>query len=153
MRSMPDAATPEFVVRNAYASVTVPSRVPSIRLAADFIVQAARNMQVPAASESLFEAAVVEALNNAVKHGNAEKRPDAVTVCELELVDRCLTVRIFGHGPPFTLPPTPLPQWDASDIATLPEGGLGIHIICGVFPVVRTFAKGKEFGLEMALSF
>ena len=45
-----------------FASVTVPSRVESVRLAASFLVQAAKNMHVPRADDSLFELAIVEAL-------------------------------------------------------------------------------------------
>lgn len=138
---------------DCYASVTVPSRVESIRLAAAFIVQAARNMQVPAASGSPFESAIVEALNNALEHGNTAQRPEAVIVCELERVDRRLTVRILDQGPGFVLPRTPRPVAGAADITTMPEGGFGLHIIQGVFPVVRTIVRPGAFGLEMALTF
>lgn len=139
--------------RHCYASVTVPARVESIRLAAEFIVQAARNMHVPPASDSLFEVAIVEALNNALKHGNTAQRPEGLIVCELELVDHRLTVRIFDQGPGFVLPRTPRPEWSADDMTTIPESGFGIPIIQGVFPMVRTIARPGEFGLEMALTF
>jgi anti-sigma regulatory factor (Ser/Thr protein kinase) len=150
---MPDATGAAPPAASCYASVTVPSRVESIRLAADFLVQAARNMQVPRADDSRFESAIVEALNNAMEHGNADQRPDAVTVCELELVGRRLTVRILGQGPAFALPPASLPEWNVEDITTVPESGYGIHIIRDVFPMVRTIAHGGEFGIEMALTF
>ena len=136
-----------------YASVTVPSRVESIRLAAEFIVQAARNMQVPAAADSLFEAAVVEALNNALEHGNTAQRTDALIVCELELLDHRLTVRILDQGAGYELPRAPQPEWSANDISTVPESGYGISIIQSVFPVVRTVARSGEFGIEMTLTF
>ncbi|HYB96816.1 MAG TPA: ATP-binding protein [Vicinamibacterales bacterium] len=136
-----------------HASITVPSRVESIRCAADFIIEVARTMRVPAADDSLFESAVVEALNNAIEHGNAAQHPDAMTACELEVDGRRLTVRIFGKGPPFALRPGPAPEWNAADLSSLPEGGLGIHIIRGVFPDVRTVTRGGEFGLEMVLTF
>lgn len=138
---------------SAFASITVPSRVESIRLAAEFIVHAARNMQVPPASESLFEVAVVEALNNAIKHGNAAQRPDAFIVCELELINHSLTLRILDQGPGYTLPRTRPVEWHADDIASIPESGYGISIIQGVFPTVRTIGKAGEFGLEMTLTF
>lgn len=136
-----------------YASVTVPSRVESIRLATEFIVQAARNMHVPPAYDSLFEVAIVEALNNAFKHGSTAGRPEALIVCELELVDHRLTVRILDHGPGFVLPWTPRPEWSTDDVTTIPESGFGIPIIQAVFPMVRTIARPGEFGLEMALTF
>jgi anti-sigma regulatory factor (Ser/Thr protein kinase) len=138
---------------NRYASVTVPSRLESIRPAAEFIVQAARNMHVPPASDSLFEVAIVEALNNALRHGNTAQRPDALIVCELELVDHRLTVRILDQGPGFVLPRTPRPECNADGMTTIPESGFGISIIQRVFPMVRTIARPGEFGLEMALTF
>lgn len=136
-----------------YASVTVESRVESIRLAAEFIVKTARDMHVPAASDSLFEVAIVEALNNAVKHGNRDQRPEALIVCELDLVDHRLTVRIFSQGQRFVLPQTAGTEWRAEDVASLPESGFGIPIIQAVFPLVRTIARPGEFGLEMELTF
>lgn len=138
---------------SCFASVTVPSRVESIRLAAEFIVHAARNMNVPAASDSLFEVAIVEALNNAIKHGNAAERAEAFIVCELEVAERKLTVRIIDQGPGYTLPRAPRPDWSPDDIANLPESGYGISIIRGVFPMLRTIGRPGEFGLEMTLTF
>jgi anti-sigma regulatory factor (Ser/Thr protein kinase) len=136
-----------------YASVTVPSRVESIRLATRFLVEVARNMHVPPASDSLFEVAIDEALSNALKYGNAGRRPEALIVCELELIDRRLSVRIFDQGPGFALPRTPPPEWRADNVAMIPEGGFGLPIIQSVFPMVRTIARPGEFGLEMALTF
>src|SRR5688572_18711969 len=82
-----------------YASVTVPGRVPSVRFAAEFIVRTARQMQVPAAFKPAFETAVVEALNNAVKHGTTALRPEASIVCELERIGDSFTLRILDQGP------------------------------------------------------
>jgi anti-sigma regulatory factor (Ser/Thr protein kinase) len=138
---------------DSFASVTVPGRVASIRPAAAFIVDTARNMQVPAALDPLFEVAIVEALNNAVKHGTTAARPDAMVVCELELIGRCLTVRILDRGPGFVVPRTPRPDWDTDDISTVPENGYGVSIIQRVFSTVRTIARPGEFGIEMALTF
>jgi anti-sigma regulatory factor (Ser/Thr protein kinase) len=148
-----DATGRSHAEGSCFASVTVPNRVESIRLAAEFIVQAARNMHVPAASASLFEAAIVEALNNALKHGNTAARPDALIVCEVEVVDRRLTVRILDQGSGFVLSRTPRPEWSVDDMTTIPESGFGVPIIQGVFPTVRTIARPGEFGLEMTLTF
>lgn len=153
MPSTVDHAAPSYPEGSSYASVTVPCRVESIRLAAEFIVQAARNMQVPAASGSPFEGAIVEALNNALEHGNPAQRPEASIVCELERTGQRLTVRILDQGPGFMLSRAVPPEWNADDTATVPEDGFGISIIQGVFPVVRTIVRPGEFGLEMALTF
>jgi serine/threonine-protein kinase RsbW len=137
----------------AFASVTVPSRVESIRLAAEFVVHAARNMAVAAANEPHFEVAIVEALNNAIKHGNAEQRPGAFIVCELELGERTLIVRIIDQGAGYTLARAPGADWDPKDIANIPESGYGISIIRHVFPTLKTIGGPGQFGLEMTLTF
>jgi anti-sigma regulatory factor (Ser/Thr protein kinase) len=136
-----------------FSSVTVPSRVESIRLVAGFMMQAARTMNVTAAWDAQFEMAIVEALNNAVKHGNPEKHEDAFMVCELEIRDRTLILRIIDQGPGYTLPQTPRPDWDPDDIMTVPESGYGVAIINGIFPTVRTIGSPGAFGLEMRLPF
>lgn len=89
----------------------------------------------------------------ALDDGTTPERTEAVIVCEVELVDRCLTVRILDQGPGFVLPLTPRPEWSADDITTIPESGYGISIIQGVFPMVRIIARPGAFGLEMALTF
>src|SRR5207247_11192764 len=77
--------------RYRYASVTVLRA--SRRFAWPPPVQAARDMQVPRAPDSLFEVAIDEALTNLVKCGNASHRSDARITCEQELADRCLCVK------------------------------------------------------------
>ena len=150
---MTEATEPSRPEGYAYVSATVPSRAESVRLAASFIVQAARNMHVPAASDSLFEVAIVEALNNAVKHGNAAQQPSASIVCEVEFVAHRLTVRIFDQGPGYVLPRPTQPEWTGEDISSVPESGFGLPIIQSVFPIVRTISRPGKFGLEMVLTF
>lgn len=136
-----------------YATISVPNRVESIRPTAQFIIAAAQRMDVPAASDSLFEVAIAEALNNAVRHGNTAKLPDAEILCTLRRVGRQLTLSICDQGPGFELP-GPAPEWSPENVAMLPEGGFGLPIIQQVFPVVRTIRRRPgEFGLEMALTF
>ena len=135
-----------------FATVTLPSRVDSVRRAAAFLVQAAKSMRVPLASDAGFELALVEALNNAVKHGNADQ-PGAVIVCEIERADRCLTVRILDEGAGFDPQQLPRPDTSGLDIASIPEGGYGLSIIQTVFPAVRTISQAGRFGVEMSLTF
>lgn len=133
-------------------SFTVPSRVESVRAAATMLVQAAQHMGVPAASDSVFELAIVEALNNAVTHGSKEHA--AVIVCELELGDRRLTVRVLDQGPGYDLPPLqPRPEWTADDVLSIPERGYGLPIIQSVFTATRTITRAGATGLEMSLTY
>jgi anti-sigma regulatory factor (Ser/Thr protein kinase) len=136
----------------AFATIRVPNRLESIRPAVEFIIETARRMEVPAASESLFEVAIAEALNNAFRHGNAAQSPDAEILCTLRRVGRQLTVSICDQGAGFDLPGG-VPNWSPENLASIPEGGFGLPIIQQVFPVVRTIRRPGEFGLEMALTF
>lgn len=136
----------------AFASLTVSNRVESVRSAASFLVQAAKDMRVPLASDSVFELAIVEALNNAVKHGDTG-RPGAMIVCELERTDHRLTVRILDQGPGFELQVLPRPRPEPEDVAAVPESGYGLSIIQSVFPTTRTISRDGHFGVEMSLTF
>lgn len=136
----------------AFATLTMPNRVESIRPTAEFIIQTARRMEVPAASESLFEVAIAEALNNAFRHGNSAQSPDAQISCTLRRVGRQLIVNIYDQGPGFDIAGA-APDWCPADSSNIPEGGFGLPIIQKVFPVVRTIRRPGEFGLEMALTF
>jgi anti-sigma regulatory factor (Ser/Thr protein kinase) len=138
--------------RTYTASLTVPNRVESIRPAAQFIVQVSRSLHLAPAEDQQFEVAIVEALSNAVKHGNPG--PDASIVCELQVIDRRFIVRILDQGPGFALtPPAPLREWTAADIEAVPASGYGMTLIHTVFPSVRAFARDGWFGLEMELTF
>jgi anti-sigma regulatory factor (Ser/Thr protein kinase) len=134
-----------------FVSVTVPSRVESIRPAAAFLVEAAKTLRVPTASDPVFELAIVEALNNAVKHGQAG--PGGMIVCELERADHSLTVRILDQGPGFDLQLPSRPDASPADVNAIPESGYGLTIIHSVFPTMRTVSRPGSFGLEMSLTF
>src|SRR5712691_6210130 len=78
------------------ASLSVPNRIESVRLAASFLLQTALALKVPAARDGLFEVAIVEALNNAFKHRRQDA--DGSILCEFDLVDRCLKIRVFDDA-------------------------------------------------------
>jgi anti-sigma regulatory factor (Ser/Thr protein kinase) len=135
----------------AFASLIVPSQVESVRKAATFLVQSAKDMRVPLASDSVFELAIVEALNNAIKHGDAGRR-GAMIVCEMERAAHRLTVRILDQGPGFALPIPPAKS-DPEDVLAVPESGYGLSIIQSVFPTMRTISRDGHFGVEMSVTF
>jgi anti-sigma regulatory factor (Ser/Thr protein kinase) len=136
-----------------FASLTVPSRIESIRPAAAFLVQVAKRLKVPVTANSLFEVAIVEVLTNALKHGNKGRR-DASIVCEIEVAERRMTVRVFDAGTGFTLPAAlRLPEPSLDDLDLLPKTGYGLPIIRSVFPAVKTVTRGGRFGVELPLTF
>ena len=133
------------------ASVTVPATPEFVRIAAQFVVQTARHLGVPAAASPLFEVAVVEALANAVKHGS-RGRDDALVSCEIERTDTGLSIRIYDEGEGFspaleprTLDPSALPAGD------VPESGYGVPIMRSVFQEIAGRREGGRFCLELKL--
>jgi anti-sigma regulatory factor (Ser/Thr protein kinase) len=132
------------------ASLSVPSRVDSIRPASQFIIQIARVLGVPAADQSLFEAAIVEALANAFKHGN-KQREEVPIVCEIEQDASHFAVRIFDRGAGFFAPTFPAAEPDPEAIEAIRESGYGVAIIRSVFPIVKPVCRRGRFGVELAL--
>jgi anti-sigma regulatory factor (Ser/Thr protein kinase) len=155
MNSIFETAGASHAEGPGFVSLRVPNLVDSVRPAAEFIVSRARAMSSEGASHVLFEAAIVEALTNALKHGNTIARPDASIACEVEVVDRILTVRIFDEGHGFKLP-EPMPYgriWQSQDASAIPASGFGLSIIRAAFPSVRTISRPGQFGIEMTRTF
>jgi len=135
-------------------SITVPRRLDAVRPAASFLVDTARSLDVPAASNSLFENAIVEALNNAVQHNLQD--PDASLHCEFELHGRLLTIRVLDEAArspaELTVPAAGTPI-AADTWQQIPESGYGLYLIRAVFPDVRAVRRNGRHGVEMQLTF
>jgi anti-sigma regulatory factor (Ser/Thr protein kinase) len=139
------------------ATLTVPSRVESVRPATAFLVQAARELNVPKAAEPVFEVAISEAVTNAVRHGS-RRRGDAVITCDIQLTNndrdgRELRLRIIDGGEGFDVPPPRPLAIQSDEIESVPERGYGLPIIQSVFPIVRVIQVDGRFGLELGLTY
>ena len=132
------------------ATLTLPNRVESVRPATAFLVQAARALNVPAATEPVFEVAVSEAIANAIKHGRGGRK-DATIRCDIELKGKRLTLRILDSGTGFRLRNAPLPKPSRQRPEALPEAGYGLPIIRAVFPIVRVIEENGRFGVELGM--
>src|SRR5947207_2637375 len=140
-----------------FASLSVPNHIKSVRVAATFLMRTAEALNIPAAKNPLFEVAIVEALNNAFKHGRQD--PSGSILCELELLDRCLKIRVMDEasGTPLELAlpgaVAPWPERTADQWESIPESGYGLHLMAAVFPHMRTVSRDGRLGIEMELSF
>lgn len=133
------------------ASVTVPASAEFVRVAAQFVLQTAKHLGVPAASGPLFEVAIVEALANAVKHGS-RGRPGAVVTCEIERTPSGLSIRIYDEGEGFTPPARVEPRDPAAiGLTNIPESGYGVPIMKSVFQEIEARREGGRFCLELKL--
>jgi anti-sigma regulatory factor (Ser/Thr protein kinase) len=139
------------------ASITVPGRIESVRPAAAFLVDMARNLRVPVAEDNLFEVAVVEALSNALRHNTREN--EGTLHCELELAGRCLTIRVLDDAAraplALTMPMGAIPWSDATADSweTIPETGYGLYLMRAVFPQIKPVTRDGRHGIEMELTF
>lgn len=135
------------------ARVTVPGRIDAVRPVAAFLVDVARRLEVAAASASLFENAVVEALNNAVEH--SARQPDGSVHCEVELDGRRFTIRLLDEAAP-----TPVALTAPADMAPpvpqswqdIPESGYGLYLMRAVFSDIRPVTHKGRHGIEMSLA-
>ena len=131
-------------------TLTVPNRIESVRPATAFLVQAARGLGVPQASDPVFEVAISEAITNAVKHGSRETTNPTIT-CEVEFEKGALTMRIIDDGSGFVVRTAELPDVSRERIEAVPASGYGLPIIHTVFPIVRVVNIDGRFALELAL--
>jgi serine/threonine-protein kinase RsbW len=131
-------------------TLTVPNRIESVRPATAFLVQAARGLGVPRASDPVFEVAISEAITNAVKHGSREESNSTIT-CEVDLEQGALTMRIIDDGSGFVVRTAELPEVSRERIEAVPASGYGLPIIHTVFPIVRVVNVDGRFALELAL--
>lgn len=133
------------------ASLTVPARTEFVRSASQFVLEAARHLGAPVASNPLFEVAISEALNNAVKHGSRGRENASVT-CEVDGQGAALRIRILDEGDGFTPnPPTTPIDPSSLDVVDIPESGYGLPIIRTVFKGVHTCRNEGRFCLELTL--
>lgn len=129
-------------------TLTVPSRVESVRPATAFLVRAAREFDRTVATEPVFEVAISEAVANAVTHGSGDAA-DATITCQVAVEDGDLTVRIIDDGGDFDVRRRALPDLSADEFEAIPESGYGLPIIQSVFASVRVISVDGRFGLEM----
>ena len=138
------------------ASVRVPGRIEWVRPTACFVVEAARNLRLPVADNRLFEVAIVEALTNALEHNVRDEH--AALVCEFELGERTLVVRVLDEGArapvAFVIPagPAPWPEPTLESWESIPESGYGLYLMRAVFPEIRPVSRDGHHGIEMELS-
>jgi serine/threonine-protein kinase RsbW len=94
-------------------------------------------MDESAAAE--VELAVVEVVNNCIEHAYGRSEAGQVTVL-LEIADGTLQIKVSDRGrqmPAGLLADAAHLDFDPTDIANLPEGGMGLALVKQLMPDVR----------------
>jgi anti-sigma regulatory factor (Ser/Thr protein kinase) len=107
----------------------------------------ARNGHLPSDAGHRVISAFVEAFNNAVIHAYEGRLPGPVRV-ELEVDAHRLSVRVIDEGEAFVPEDVPEPN-----LASLPEGGLGLFIIRNFMDQVRYERQAEKNVLTMVKEF
>lgn len=89
------------------------------------------------------ELAVVEAVNNVIKHAYGNEDGHEVEILVTLLLDR-LSFQIRDRGCPRGPIPVSTMDFDPSDLNALPEHGMGLHIIQDVMDSVEYRRNGDQ---------
>lgn len=121
-----------------------PSRFEYIREMVSLIAQSALNVGfVEGDLDNNLKLALVEALTNAMEHGN-RWNPDLLVSLEVELTCQCLKVTISDQGPGFNLASLPDPT-DPEQL--LCERGRGVFLMRAIMDEVAYNAQGNQVSM------
>ncbi len=114
----------------------------------ELLARAVRGILAPAGMApqdcARVELALVEAANNCIRHAYGLQAGHLLEVtCTLD--DDRLTVEVSDEGTPMPERPKPLLDFDPTDIANLPTGGMGLFLIRSVMDQVEyTSVNGRN---------
>lgn len=98
------------------------------------------------------ELSVVEAVNNAIKHAYGNERGHEVEILVSFHGDR-LTFQIVDNGRSLDPSHIPAMDFDPDDLDSLPESGMGLHIIQSVMDAVEYGRYGERNILTLSKLF
>jgi serine/threonine-protein kinase RsbW len=103
---------------------------------------------LPAREAALVELAVVEAANNVVRHAYRLEPGHPLEIVFAVDGER-FTLEVADEGIPMPPMGTPVLEFDPTDIANLPEGGMGLYLISSVMDEVAYRSEGGRNALSM----
>jgi serine/threonine-protein kinase RsbW len=104
---------------------------------------------VPARTCAHIELALDEAVNNVIRHAYKGEPGHRVEVV-YTLADGRFTIDVIDEGTPMPERPTPTFDFDPTDVANLPEGGMGLFIIHSVMDHVEYASRDGRNALTMS---
>ena len=108
--------------------ISLQSRPENVRLLGATVKGICSCAQCPPEDSGLIQTAIVEALNNVIRHAY-QGEPDKTVDVEFQMEPGLLKATIQDEGLGLEAWPNPRLDFDPQDVSSLPEGGMGIFII------------------------
>jgi serine/threonine-protein kinase RsbW len=122
-------------LKNGDLKLTIDSRLENIGLVGLSVQALSVYLGFDEVEAYRIQLGVVEAVTNVVKHAYG-LQPDHEIKVEISLHPDRISFRITDKGSPMKMFGRPL-KFDPADLASLPEGGMGLHIILQVMDEVN----------------
>jgi len=130
-------------------SLRVESRLDHVELLGRAVRALCATSGVPARECAQVELALVEAVNNVIRHAYKLEPGHPVEVVFTVAADS-FTIEVIDEGRPRPERPAPTLDFDPTDIAHLPEGGMGLFIIHSVMDRVEYDSRDGRNTFTMA---
>jgi serine/threonine-protein kinase RsbW len=128
--------------------LAIESRLDHVELLGRAVRALCATAGVPARECGQVELALVEAVNNVIRHAYRGEAGHPVRV-EFTLRDGQFTIEIEDEGRPMAKRPSPALDFDPGDVANLPEGGMGLFIIHSVMDHVEFHRRDGRNAMGM----
>ena len=129
MHPLPDGAA-----RTVHLAID--SRLDHVELLARAVRALCATAGVPARDCAQVELALVEAVNNVIRHAYRGEPGHPVRVA-FSVRDGQFAIEVEDEGLPMPPRPSPVLDFDPADVGSLPEGGMGLYIIHTVMDEVE----------------
>ncbi|MGH2558652.1 MAG: ATP-binding SpoIIE family protein phosphatase [Thermomicrobiales bacterium] len=136
--------------RRKLAEFSVPSEPGNERLVVARVVDAIRDIALPAARLERLQTAVAEATMNAIEHGN-HNRPELPVTIQVLASDLDLAVRITDQGGGQAIPAPAVPDLEAKLAGSQPSRGWGLFLIKHMVDEMHTTSTETSHTIELIL--
>lgn len=126
----------------------IDSRLDQVQLLARALHALCAASGLESRAAALVELALVEAVNNVIRHAY-RLEPGHLVEVAFESTDGVVRFEVTDRGRRFTGPLTPHFEFDPADTAHLPEGGMGLHLIHSIMDHVAYDSREGRNTLSM----
>lgn len=129
-------------------TLRIDSRLGNVELMARAVRGLCNAAGMPGRDCARVELALVEAVNNVVRHAYRGQAGHCVEVVFTAEEGR-ISLEVADEGAPMPPRPTPVFDFDPADLANIPEGGMGLFLIHSVMDTVEYHSRDGRNALVM----